>query len=448
MHDIKFIRDNSDAFDKALKRRGLPKAASAILLLDEERRAIQTELQQKQNQRNSLSKEIAEVKKSGDDKKADQHMAKVTALKTDLAALEAKERDLAARLESELLQLPNMVTPDVPDGKDEDDNEEIRTWGKPASFPFPAKDHVALGEGLGLMDFALAAKLSGARFVVLKGALAKLERAIASFMLDVHTREFGYSEFSPPYLVKRETMQGTGQLPKFAEDLFVTRDDRWLIPTAEVPLTGLVADTILEEGDLPMRLTAFTPCFRAEAGAAGKDTRGMIRQHQFSKVELVSITHPDESDKELERMTSCAEAILQRLELPYRVVKLCCGDIGFAARTTYDLEVWLPGQEEGKGKYREISSCSNCGDFQTRRMRARFRTRPRQNQSQNQSQSQSQSQNQSIAYVHSLNGSGLAVGRCLLAVMENYQTDHGTIRIPSALIPYMQGMTEIDKEMA
>ncbi|MCG8622205.1 MAG: serine--tRNA ligase [Proteobacteria bacterium] len=438
MHDIKFIRDNPDAFDAALKRRGLPKAASAILLLDEERRAIQTELQHKQNQRNTLSKEIAEVKKSGDSKSAEKHMAKVAGLKSDLAALETKERDIAARLESELLQLPNMVTADVPAGTDENDNEEIRTWGTPPSFPFPAKDHVALGEGLGLMDFALAAKLSGARFVVLKGALSRLERAIASFMLDVHTREFGYSEFSPPYLVKRETMQGTGQLPKFAEDLFTTSDDRWLIPTAEVPLTSLVADSILEEGDLPMRLTAYTPCFRAEAGAAGKDTRGMIRQHQFSKVELVSITHPDESDKELERMTSCAEAILQRLELPYRVVKLCCGDIGFAARTTYDLEVWLPGQEEGKGKYREISSCSNCGDFQTRRMRARFRSQ----------QSQGKKQNQNIDYVHSLNGSGLAVGRCLLAVMENYQTDHGTIRVPTALIPYMQGMTEIDKEMA
>jgi seryl-tRNA synthetase len=297
---------------------------------------------------------------------------------------------------------------------------------------FTAQDHVALGEGLGMMDFAMGAKLSGARFVVLKGDLSRLERAIAAFMLDTHTREFGYTEYQPPYLVKSETMAGTGQLPKFALDLFRTTDDHWLIPTAEVPLTNLVAGEILEETRLPMRMTAYTPCFRAEAGSAGRDTRGMIRQHQFSKVELVSICHPDHSDAELERMTSCAETILQRLDLSYRVMKLCSGDTGFSAKTTYDIEVWLPGQNEGKGMYREISSCSNCGDFQARRMRARYKNE----------------ENKSNELVHTLNGSGLAVGRTMIAILENGQCADGSIDLPHALHPYMGGQTKLERHIS
>jgi seryl-tRNA synthetase len=326
-----------------------------------------------------------------------------------------------------LLSLPNILDAGVPDGADESDNVELRKIGEATSFSFPAQDHVALGESLGMMDFAAGAKLSGARFVVLKSGLARLERALASFMLDTHCGEFGYQEILPPALVKSETMQGTGQLPKFAEDLFHTEDDRWLIPTAEVPLTNLVANEILDADDLPLRLTAYTPCFRAEAGAAGRDTRGMIRQHQFSKVELVSIVEPDQSDDELERMTSCAENILKRLGLSYRVMMLSTGDTGFSARRTYDIEVWLPGQDDGKGMYREISSCSNCGPFQARRMKARFRNKG----------------DKDTQFVHTLNGSGLAIGRTMIAVLENYQQVDGSIHIPDVLQPYMGGMTTL-----
>jgi seryl-tRNA synthetase len=337
-----------------------------------------------------------------------------------MPALETEEASLAENLESRLLELPNLLDESVPDGDDEDQNQLIRTIGDVPSFSFTPKDHVALGEGLGLMDFALGAKLAGARFVVLSGQLARLERALAAFMLDTHTGEFGYVETLPPALVNSQTMTGTGQLPKFAEDLYRT-GDKWLIPTAEVPLTNIVADEITDSAVLPLRMTAYTQCFRSEAGSAGRDTRGMIRQHQFSKVEMVSIVHPDQSADELERMTSCAETILQKLELPYRVLKLCSGDTGFSAQQTYDLEVWLPGQDEGRGMYREISSCSNCGPFQARRMKARFRD----------------VETGETRFLHTLNGSGLAVGRTLIAVLENGQQDDGSILLPKVLHSYM-----------
>ena len=417
MHDIRFIRENADAFDAALARRGIAPAAATILALDKEWRALQAEMQEDQHRRNVLSKEVGKIKSEGGD--ASTQMAEVAELKTRLET--HNNSDLAARLDAELMNYPNILDAHVPDGKEEADNALLREVGEATLPDFPAKDHVALGEGLGLMDFGLGAKLAGARFVVLRGDLAKLERAIATFMLDTHTQEFGYVEHLPPFLVRGAAMAGTGQLPKFAEDLFQTTDDRWLIPTAEVPLTNLVAGEILDAAELPMRLTAYTPCFRAEAGAAGRDTRGMIRQHQFSKVELVSISHPDQSADELERMTNCAETILQRLELPYRVMHLCAGDTGFSARSTYDIEVWLPGQNDGKGMYREISSCSNCGDFQARRMRARLKTAD------------------GNALVHTLNGSGLAVGRTMIALMENGQQADGSIVLPKALHPYMGG---------
>ena len=417
MHDIRFIRENAEAFDAALARRGIAPAAARILALDKEWRALQAEMQEDQHRRNVLSKEVGKIKSQGGDASA--QMAEVAELKTRLET--HNNSDLAARLDAELMNYPNMLDAHVPDGKEEADNALLREVGEARLPDFPAKDHVALGEGLGLMDFGLGAKLAGARFVVLRGDLAKLERAIATFMLDTHTQEFGYVEHLPPFLVRGAAMAGTGQLPKFAEDLFQTTDDRWLIPTAEVPLTNLVAGEILDAAELPLRLTAYTPCFRAEAGAAGRDTRGMIRQHQFSKVELVSISHPDQSTDELERMTNCAETILQRLELPYRVMHLCAGDTGFSARSTYDIEVWLPGQNDGKGMYREISSCSNCGDFQARRMRARFKS------------------DDGNALVHTLNGSGLAVGRTMIALMENGQQADGSIVLPKALHPYMGG---------
>ena len=417
MHDIRFIRENADAFDAALARRGIAPAAAKILALDKEWRALQAEMQEDQHRRNVLSKEVGKIKSEGGDASA--QMAEVAELKTRLET--HNNSDLAARLDAELMNYPNILDAHVPDGEKEADNALLREVGEAKLPDFPAKDHVALGEGLGLMDFGLGAKLAGARFVVLRGDLAKLERAIATFMLDTHTQEFGYVEHLPPFLVRGAAMAGTGQLPKFAEDLFQTTDDRWLIPTAEVPLTNLVAGEILDAAELPMRFTAYTPCFRAEAGAAGRDTRGMIRQHQFSKVELVSISHPDQSTDELERMTNCAETILQRLELPYRVMHLCAGDTGFSARSTYDIEVWLPGQNDGKGMYREISSCSNCGDFQARRMRARLKTAD------------------GNALVHTLNGSGLAVGRTMIALMENGQQADGSIVLPKALHPYMGG---------
>jgi len=425
MHDIRFIRDDAKSFDEAMARRGLEPQSDAILAVDQKRRQIITTLQELQQKRNETSRQIGDIKKAGGD--ADAIMAEVAAIKSEMTALEEREKALGEDLDAMLLSLPNILDAGVPDGADESDNVELRKIGEATSFSFPAQDHVALGESLGMMDFAAGAKLSGARFVVLKSGLARLERALASFMLDTHCGEFGYQEILPPALVKSETMQGTGQLPKFAEDLFHTEDDRWLIPTAEVPLTNLVANEILDADDLPLRLTAYTPCFRAEAGAAGRDTRGMIRQHQFSKVELVSIVEPDQSDDELERMTSCAENILKRLGLSYRVMMLSTGDTGFSARRTYDIEVWLPGQDDGKGMYREISSCSNCGPFQARRMKARFRNKG----------------DKDTQFVHTLNGSGLAIGRTMIAVLENYQQEDGSIHIPDVLQPYMGGMTTL-----
>ena len=418
MHDIRFIRENPEAFDAALKRRKLAPMAGEILKTDSDRRALQAQIQDMQSRRNQASKEIGALKAKGGD--ADALIAEVNDIKTKMPALETEEASLAQNLESRLLELPNLLDESVPDGDDEDQNQLIRTIGDVPSFSFTPKDHVALGEGLGLMDFALGAKLAGARFVVLSGQLARLERALAAFMLDTHTGEFGYVETLPPALVNSQTMTGTGQLPKFAEDLYRT-GDKWLIPTAEVPLTNIVADEITDSAVLPLRMTAYTQCFRSEAGSAGRDTRGMIRQHQFSKVEMVSIVHPDQSADELERMTSCAETILQKLELPYRVLKLCSGDTGFSAQQTYDLEVWLPGQDEGRGMYREISSCSNCGPFQARRMKARFRD----------------VETGETRFLHTLNGSGLAVGRTLIAVLENGQQDDGSILLPKVLHSYM-----------
>ncbi|MPY74841.1 MAG: serine--tRNA ligase [Alphaproteobacteria bacterium] len=423
MHDLRFIREQPDAFDEGLRRRGLQPMAPHILDLDAKRRAAQTAMQEMQQRRNEASKEIGAAKKSGGD--ATGLMAEVQALKDRMAAAEEAERGFAATLKEILETLPNLPAADVPDGADERANREERRVAAPRNFDFEAKEHFEIGEALGLMDFETAAKLSGSRFVVLKGALARLERAIANFMLTLHTETFGYTEVAPPLLVRSETLYGTGQLPKFADDLYRTGEDYWLIPTAEVPLTGMAADTVLEAAALPVRVTAWTPCFRSEAGAAGKDTRGMLRQHQFSKVELVSVTHPDQSDAELARMTGCAEEVLKRLGLPYRVVTLCTGDMGFGARKTHDIEVWLPGQ----GAYREISSCSSCGDFQARRMNARFRTPGE----------------KGTRFVHTLNGSGLAVGRTLIAILENGQQADGSVAIPEALRPFMGGLERIAK---
>jgi seryl-tRNA synthetase len=418
MHDIRFIREYPDQFDAAMGRRKIDISASSILEMDTVRRALQSELQEMQSRRNVASKEIGKLKANGGD--ADALIAEVNDIKTTMPDVENREADLAKKLESTLMEIPNILDASVPDGDDENENELIRSHGDIPSFGFTPVDHVALGEGLGQMDFALGAKLAGARFVVLQGQLARLERALAALMLDTHTSEFGYVETVPPSLVNSRTMTGTGQLPKFAEDLYKA-DDKWLIPTAEVPLTNIVADEILSPEELPIRLTAYTNCFRSEAGSAGRDTRGMIRQHQFSKVEMVTISHPDDSANELERMTGCAEAILQKLELPYRVLKLCSGDTGFSAEQTYDLEVWLPGQDEGRGMYREISSCSNCGPFQARRMKARYRDKD----------------SGDTQFVHTLNGSGLAVGRSMIAILENGQQEDGSVLLPAALHPYM-----------
>lgn len=419
MHDLKAIRDDAVAFDAGLTARGLEPQAATILAVDEKRRALQTEVQEMLSRRNAASKEIGAAKGRGED--AADLMAEVTGLKGKIAELEEQEKVLAAELTGYLDSLPNLPMADVPAGKDEDDNVEVRSWGEPKPLGFEASEHFDLGEKLGLMDFERASQMSGARFVVLKGALARLERAIASFMLDTHTEQNGYTEMLPPALVRDNAMYGTGQLPKFSEDLFHTDNGFWLIPTAEVPLTNMGADRVMEAAELPMRMTAWTPCFRSEAGAAGRDTRGMIRQHQFSKVELVSLVHPDESEAELERMTKCAEGILQALNLPYRVMMLSTGDMGFGARKTYDIEVWLPGQE----RYREISSCSNCWDFQARRMNGRFKTPGE----------------KGTRFVHTLNGSGLAVGRTMIAILENYQQADGSIVVPDVLRPYM-GKTE------
>ncbi len=418
MHDLKSIRENPAAFDDALARRGWMEVTPELLDLDTRRRAAQTELQDLQTRRNQVSREIGIVRGKGGD--AEALMAVVADIKERMTTLEGVDRDLGETLEQRLAEIPNLPGDDVPAGEDETGNREIARWGAPREFDFTPRQHFELGEALGQMDFARAAKLSGARFTVLLGDLARLDRALATFMLDTHTTEFGYIEVIPPTLVNDATMYGTGQLPKFADDLFKTTDGRWLIPTSEVPLTNLTADEILDEEALPLRWTAHTLCFRSEAGSAGRDTRGIIRQHQFHKVELVSIVHPDRSEAEHLRMTRCAETILERLGLPYRKLLLCTGDMGFGARKTYDLEVWLPGQ----GAYREISSCSNCGDFQARRMKTRFRSKGE----------------KGTRFVHTLNGSGLAVGRTLVAVLENYQQVDGSIAVPEVLQPYMGGL--------
>ena len=421
MLDLKWIRENPEAFDGGLKLRGMDASAAQLIALDATRRAAQTELQDLQRQRNEASKAIGAAKSRGED--AAEEMAAAQGLKEAFQKLELEERGHGEALKTALAAFPNMPAEGVPEGVDEGDNVEIRRWGEKPKIAGEAKQHFELGEALALMDFERAAKISGARFVVLSGALARLERALAGFMLDLHTGEYGYTEVAPPILVREQAAFGTGNLPKFAEDLFKTVDDYWLIPTAEMPLTNLVAGEILAEADLPLRFTAYTPCFRAEAGAAGKDTRGMIRQHQFGKVEMVSIAHPNESDAEHERMTNCAEEVLRRLDLSYRTVVLSTGDLGFSARKTYDIEVWLPGQDT----YREISSCSNCGDFQARRMSGRFRP----------------SGAKGTEFVHTLNGSGLAVGRTLVAVLENYQNADGSITVPEVLRDRMGGMERI-----
>ena len=421
MFDLRWIRESPEAFDEGLTRRGLEPASFRVLDLDARRRQAQTELQELQTARNTASKAIGEAKGRGEG--AEAQMAEVARLKETMAKAEAAERGIAAELDELLSGLPNTPAPDVPDGPDERANLCLRRVGEAPAFDFAPKQHFDLGEALGLLDFETAAKLSGARFAVLRGALARLHRAIANFMIDLHTAEHGYTEVMPPYLVRDHVLYGTGQLPKFGDDLFRTTGDFWLIPTAEVPLTNLVAGDILDEAALPLRVTALTPCFRSEAGAAGKDTRGMLRQHQFDKVEMVSIVHPEQSEAELERMTACAEAVLKRLGLHYRVVVLSTGDMGFAACKTHDLEVWLPGQ----GAFREISSCSNCGDFQARRMNARFRP----------------AAGKGTRFVHTLNGSGVAVGRALIAVMENYQRADGSFEIPEVLRPFMGGMSAI-----
>ena len=481
MYDIKWIRENPEAFDDGLKRRGLEPLSAKLLALDETRRALITTLEQAQARRNAASKEIGQAKAKKDESTAQKLMAEVAAFKTDIPAMEAQEKEASAALERELAQIPNLPLADVPDGKDEHGNVERHTHGAKRNYAFTPKQHFELGEALGMMDFELAAKLSGARFVVLQKGLARMERALGQFMLDMHTgEEHGYTEVAPPLLVRDEVMFGTAQLPKFRDDQFratpgsitlekaidVARGvaskyqsetgnapslaalglsataekfatdifvelqsdpgaNRWLIPTAEVPLTNLVRESIVAEDTLPLRFTACTPCFRAEAGAAGKDTRGMIRQHQFTKVELVSITTPEQSKDEHERMLACAEDVLKKLDLHYRVITLCTGDMGFAAQKTYDIEVWLPGQ----GAYREISSCSVCGDFQARRMNARLRG----------------PDGKVRGPVHTLNGSGVAVGRALIAVMETYQQEDGSIAVPEALKPYMGGLTKIER---
>jgi seryl-tRNA synthetase len=461
MHDIKWIRDNPDAFDGALARRGLPGDAKQLVAIDERRRAAIQASEAALARRNAASREIGAAKKSNEEARAQELMAEVARLKEDIPRLESEAKAAGDELDQALASIPNLPLAEVPDGADETGNVEHHHFGNRKNYAFTPKQHFELGEALGQMDFETAAKLSGARFVVLKSGLAKLERAIGQFMLDVHTRDHGYTEVSPPLLVTSDVMRGTAQLPKFAYDQFIAtnvddleswnanvlteiksleelpqfleklqeglrnRSWRWLIPTAEVPLTNMVRESIVDEAELPMRLTACTPCFRAEAGAAGKDTRGMIRQHQFTKVELVSITTPEQSMNEHERMLACAEEVLRRLDLHYRVVTLCTGDMGFASQKTYDIEVWLPGQN----MYREISSCSVCGDFQARRMNARFRPK-----------------GGSPRFVHTLNGSGVAVGRALIAVLETYQQENGSIAVPEALQSYVGGTKVIERK--
>lgn len=425
MLDIKWIRENPEALDAALNKRGASAVSSDVLALDEARRQHIAKVQEAQERRNAASKEIGKAMGEKDMATADRLKAEVAELKTFLTEAEEEERRLEKALNDVLSGLPNVPYDSVPVGKDENDNVETRRVGNIRNYGFEPKEHFELGEALGLMDFERATRMSGSRFTVLKGALARLERALGQFMLDLHTTEHGYSETMVPLMVRDDAVYGTGQLPKFSEDLFRTTDGRWLIPTAEVPLTNLVNGEIVDAAELPMRVTALTPCFRSEAGSAGRDTRGMLRQHQFWKVEMVSVTDAETSEAELERMTGCAEEVLKRLGLPFRTVTLCTGDMGFGAQKTYDIEVWLPGQNT----FREISSCSVCGDFQGRRMNTRYRA----------------AGEKSTRFVHTLNGSGVAVGRALIAVMENYQEEDGSITIPEVLVSYMGGMTRIEK---
>ena len=424
MYDIRWIRDNKAQFDQGLLNRNASPLGDHVLAIDDRRRAAIMRAQEAQEKRNALSKEIGQAMAAKDQARAESLKAEVAALKEVLACAEVEEKAVVAELEEALQAIPNTPLDEVPVGADEHGNVLLHSFGTPRSFDFEPKQHFEIGEALGLMDFEAATRMSGSRFVVTKGALARLERAIGQFMLDLHTTEHGYMEVNPPLLVKDQAMVGTAQLPKFRDDQFRAGDDYWLIPTAEVPLTNLVREQILDEKELPIRVTALSACFRAEAGSAGRDTRGMIRQHQFYKVELVSITAAGHSRAELDRMTASAEKVLQKLELPYRTMLLCTGDMGFASQRTHDLEVWLPGQNA----YREISSCSVCGDFQARRMQARYKTADGKNQ-----------------FVHTLNGSGVAVGRALVAVLENYQNADGSVSVPTALQPYMGGVTRIEK---
>jgi seryl-tRNA synthetase len=432
MYDIRWIRENAEAFDRGLQRRGLEKLSSSLLALDDQRRAAISKAQAAQERRNALSKEIGRAMGQKDLALAEQLKAEVAALKEQVPALEAEEKAAVEALNAQLAAIPNTPLDEVPDGADEHGNVLLHVHGtKPEETGKrlvgvnQPKEHYELGEALGQMDFETAAKLSGSRFVVLERQIARLSRAIGQFMLDTHTEEHGYTEINPPLLVRDSAVYGVGQLPKFEEDLFRTTTGHWLISTSEVTLTNFVADMIVSEEELPRRYTALTPCFRSEAGSAGRDTRGMLRQHQFEKVELVSITAPEKSREEHERMLSCAENVLKKLDLHYRVMTLCTGDMGFASQKTYDIEVWLPGQKT----YREISSCSVCGDFQARRMNARYKTKD----------------GKGPFFVHTLNGSGTAVGRALIAVMENYQNADGSITVPDVLVPYMRGVTRIEK---
>ena len=419
MHDIAYIRANPEAFDAAMKRRGAEPVADRIVALDAKKREAQTRVQEAQSRRNEASKAIGQAMGQGDKDKAEALKAEVAEIKASMPQWEEAEQQAGAELDDLLARLPNLPAEDVPEGADENDNVEVATWGDKRDFAFEAREHADIGPALG-MEFETGAKISGARFTFLRGDMARLHRALAQFMLDRQTRENGYTECNPPVLVNDDAMYGTDKLPKFAEDSFRTTDDRWLVPTSEVPLTYSVAGEILPDLAEPIRMTAHTLCFRSEAGSAGRDTRGFIRQHQFEKVELVSVCRPEDSEAEHERMTGCAEGILQALNLPYRKMLLCVGDMGFGARKTYDLEVWLPGQ----GAYREISSCSNTGEFQARRMNARYRPEGE----------------KKTRFVHTLNGSGLAVGRTLVAVMENYQNEDGSVTVPECLAPYMGGV--------
>ena len=426
MHNIKYIRNNPKQFEKLMKRRGISLNSSEILDVDNDIRSYQTKMQVLQEKRNKASKDIGILISQGAD--ISSLKKNISDYKTDLTLMDEKVKDLNLKLNNLLIELPNSLEDDVPEGKSEEENQFIKAWGEKPQFSFNPLDHVEIGEKLNQMDFKRGVKISGSRFVLLRGQLALLERALSTFMIETHLNDDEFEEISPPFLVKQHALFGTGQLPKFSDDLFHTTDNRWLIPTAEVPLTNIVSNEIIDKNNLPLRFVANTPCFRSEAGAAGSDTRGMIRQHQFSKVEMVFVTHPTKSNEELEYLVSCAEKILQKLKLPYRVMMLCSGDVGFSAKKTYDLEVWLPGQNSGQGLYREISSCSNCGDFQARRMNAKFKDKV----------------SNEIDFLHTLNGSGLAVGRTMIAILENYQQKDGSIVIPDALLPYMRGLKKIE----